>query len=133
MPDLFDFCPNTRVAEELPPDEQETTSMNGWDFIAKPSIPYRAKWKVTLEGLRWRLNAAGTGLDLATDPTLNAGRLEQFYRSHRKHVPFNFQHEYRGLVLVRFASPLAVPKAIQNSNGLVAPLEMTLIHHNPGF
>lgn len=107
--------------------------MNGWDFVAKPQVPYKAKWKVTLDGLKWYLNATGDGLDTTTDPEHNAGRLLMFYRSHRQHVVFQYQHEYLGLLNVRFAEPVQLPKAIPNSSGLVDRMEVTIVHHNPGY
>jgi hypothetical protein len=131
--DLFDFCVNSRVEEEGAPTEQTVTSMNGWDFVAKPTVPYKAKWKVTLEGLRWYLNAAGNALDTTTDPQHNAGRLLMFYRTNRQHTVFQYQHEFLGLLDVRFAEPLELPKAIQNSGGLCDPVQVTIIHHNPGY
>lgn len=124
----FDFCLDSRVAEVLAPEERDVTSLNGWDYTAKPNVPYRRKFQVTLEGLRWYPNG-----DALTDPRYNALRLEQFYTYHRKHVPFLFQHEYLGQLLVRFNSPLSVPKALPNSNGLCDALQVQLIHHNPSW
>lgn len=127
----FDFCPNSHVAEELPPEEQKATSMNGWDFTSRPTTPYRAKFRLTLEGLRWRMS--GSSLDVTTDPTMNAGRLLNFYKTNRSYGIFTYQHEYLGLINCRFAEAVVIPKAIQNSAGLIGPLEITLLHHNPGF
>lgn len=133
MAGTFDFAPNSHVAEELPPEEQDGVSMNGWEFTAKPNVPYRAKFKLTLSGMRWRMNGAGTALDTATDPTMNAGRLLNFYKSNRKWDTFTYNHEYLGAITCRFAEPVVIPKALSNSNGLIPDFEVTLIHHNPSF
>jgi hypothetical protein len=127
----FDFAPNSHVAEEIPPEEAAATSMNGWEFTAKPSTPYRRKFKLTISGMRWRMG--GAGLDVTTDPTMNAGRLLQFYQARRKWDTFTYNHEYLGTITCRFSEPLAIPKAIPNSNGLIPDFEVILIHHNPGY
>lgn len=131
MSGTFDFVPNSHVAEEIPPEERNVTSMNGWDFTAKPSVPYRAKFKLTLSGMRWRMS--GAALDVTTDPTTNAGRLLNFYKTNRTWDSFTYNHEYLGAITCRFADAVAIPKAFQNSNGLIPEFEVVLVHHNPGY
>lgn len=128
----FNFCPNTRVAEVIAPQEAEIQDFNGWDYTPTPVLPYRRRFKITLSGLRWYLSDFG-GLDFFTDQEHNAGLLEQFYADHRKHKPFNFVHEYLGLLEMRFDSPVSVPKAIPNSGGLIDSLEIQTIHHSPSY
>ena len=128
----FDFCLNSRSAETIAPEEPTVRDMNGWDYTPRPVLPYRRKFKVTLEGLRWHFNADGT-IDYATNPEYNAGVLESFYKGHRKHKPFNYRHEWLGLLELRFDNPVSVPKAIANSGGLVDSLEIMMIHHNPTY
>ncbi|WP_144061999.1 hypothetical protein [Sphingomonas sp. MM-1] len=69
MSGTFDFAPESHVAEEIAPEEKGATSMNGWEFTSRPNIPYRAKFRLELGGMRWRLNPEGTALDVNTDPT----------------------------------------------------------------
>lgn len=133
MVDTWDFCPNSRVVQELPPEEPNVTSFNGWDFTSKSVIPYRRKFSMRLHGIRWILNGDANALDIITNPTLNAGRLAKFYRDHRTYEPFNFPHEYLGTILVRFHAPVTIPVGLPNSFGLVEPFDVMLIHHNPGF
>jgi hypothetical protein len=64
---VFDFCDTSRVIEEIPPEDQTASSMNGWDFTAKPKIPYRRTFKVALHGMRWYLATGGASLDITTD------------------------------------------------------------------
>lgn len=128
---VFDFCTASRVAEIIAPDELEIRDFNGWDYTPVPYLPFRRKFKVTLEGLRWYL---GDGeLDFDADPEHNAGRLEGFYVQHRMYKPFEFQHEYLGNLELRFAEPVSVPKALPNSNGLIDALEIMMVHHNPSY
>lgn len=133
MAGTFDFAPNSRVIIEMPPEEKTATSFNGWDFTAKPVVPYRAKFRVQLHGMRWYLNAGGTALDITTDPTINAGRLRQFYKDNRLWDNFSFAHEYLGTITCRFAEPVNIPPAIGNSRGLIPMFEVVLLHHNPGY
>lgn len=133
MAGTFDFALNSRVITEVPPEEKPFVSMNGWDFTAKPSTPYRAKFRVRLYGMRWYLNAGGTALDITTEPTLNAGRLRQFYKDNRLWDNFTFAHEYLGNLTCRFAEAFEIPPAIGNSRGLIEPFDVLLIHHNPGY
>lgn len=131
MAGAFDFAPNSHVAEEIPPEELDAVSMNGWEFVAKPSVPYRPTFKLTMGGMRWR--KSGGSLDVSTDPLLNAGRLLFFYKQNRRHGVFTYAHEYLGTINCRFAAPVVIPKALPNSNGLIADFELSLIQHNPGY
>lgn len=133
MTGTFDFAVNHRVIEELPPEEHKGTDLNGWVFNTKPSVPYRPTFKVTLHGMRWFLNTPGNALDIVTQPTINAGRLRKFYLDNRQWDSFTFVHEFLGTMQCRFADPVVIPAALPNSGGLIAPLEVTLIQHNPGF
>ena len=129
----FDFCVDTRVAEVIAPEEPTVSDFNGWDYVPTPVLPYRRKFKVTLHGLQWYLNGAGTALDVATNADRNAGRLEQFYTTHRTFKPFDFQHEYLGLIECRFERPVSIPGAVPNSGGRIDPFEIMMITHNPSY
>ena len=129
----FRYCPLSRVVEELPPEETSGMSLNGWMFTSKPKVPYRPTFKVTLHGLRWRLTAGGTQLDLITEPDTNAGNLRLFYIEHRLHRRFAFNHEYLGPIYCKFAKPVTIPAAVGNSGGLIQALEVQLIHDSPSW
>lgn len=133
MAGTFDFVPNSHVAEEIAPEEKQATSMNGWDFTAKPNVPYRARFRLTLSGMRWYKNAADNALDVTTNPTENAGRLRNFYLQNRTWDTFTYNHEFLGPITVRFAEPVNIPKAMANSFGLIPDFEVMLLHHNPSF
>jgi hypothetical protein len=128
----FDFCIGSRVAEIIAPEEPGIRDYNGWDYAPRPTLPYRRKFKVTLEGLRWYYLDNGT-IDYATNPERNAGVLEAFYEEHRKWKPFNFTHERLGSLELRFEAPLSIPKALPDSGGLIEALEVMMIHHNPSY
>lgn len=127
----FLFCDQSRVAETIAPDEQTITDFNGWDYTPNPVLPYRRTFRVTLHGLRWYLD--GNQLDLSSNQKYNAGLLEVFYRDHRLHKPFYYQHEYLGSLELRFKSPVSVPKAAADSGGLLEALEITMVEHSPDY
>lgn len=132
--ETFDFCPGYNVPENLPRDApQSTMSLGGWQFSARPTTPYQRKMKITLHGLRWYLDE-DTGLyDTTTNPEFNARVLEKFYEVHETWSPFLIEHQHFGTMTVRFASPLTVPAGDMNSGGRIKPVEVMLIHHNPGY
>lgn len=131
MSGTFDFCDTSRVIQELPPEAGSAVDMNGWEFTSKPAIPYRRTFTIKLYGMRWYM---GTGaLDSATNPKFNAGRLLSFYRLNQTWDVFDMNHEYLGNILCRFKSPVTIPPAEMNSNGKIAPFDVSLIQYNPGF
>lgn len=134
MADVFDFCPGRNVPETLPRDApQSTMSMGGWQFSSRPTTPYQRKIKLTLHGLRWYLDDATGRYDYVTNEQFNARALERFYEARETWSPFTLKHQHFGDMTVRFAVPVTVPKALPDSGGLIAPFEVTFIHHNPGY
>ncbi|MGN6820276.1 MAG: hypothetical protein ACTHJR_16555 [Sphingomonas sp.] len=130
--ETFNFCPNTQVVTNLPPDPVQAISMNGWTFTAKPTVPYQKKFKVKLFGLRWYLQSSGL-YDTTTNPTINARLLEQFYERNGVWNPFTWTHPHLGSLTVRFNQPVNVPESLENSNGLIDAFEIQMIDHNPGY
>ena len=129
--EIFDFCPYSRVAIEMAPEEREPISFNGWQTTVKPTEPYRRTFKVKLSGLRWHLTAKG--LDETKNPETNVGRLLSFYRRHRQYKEFWYHHEYLGPIVCRFVSPINPPEAVPDSGGLVEEIEFTMLHSNPRY
>jgi len=130
--ETFNFCPERYVPETLPRDPVSGMSMNGWNFSARPTTPYQRRFKLTLFGLRWYLNGAGRW-DVTTDPFFNARRLEEFYEAHETWNPFHFEHQHFGPLVCRFSAAVVIPKGEVNSGGQIAPVEIQLVHHNPGY
>jgi len=131
--EVFNFCPDRLVPETIPPEPTAVTSMNGWEFSSRPTVPYRRKFKITLHGLQWYLNADGS-YDEASNPQFNARKLELFYAAHQRWREFNWFHPHLGTLLaVKFSAPVTVPAGIPNSNGILNPLEITMIESNPGY
>ena len=131
--ETFNFAPNGTVPVTLPPDPMSGVSMNGWTFTSRPAVPYQKKFKVVLYGITW-FTSSTTGLfDLTTKPTVNARLLELFYERNGVWNPFLWTHPHLGQLTVRFNAPLNVPEGMVDGGGLVDKVEMTFIHHNPGY
>lgn len=133
---MFDFCLNSRVVTNIPREGGGTTmSSNGWQHSSRPATPYQQQFKVMLHGLRWYLDPQTDFYDPFTDPEHNARRLELFYQEHEKWKPFKFQHPHLGYqpIECRFAAAVSVPAGMETGHGLLEPLEILLIHHNPEF
>ena len=132
MSGTFDFALASRVAEETAPDEAAAATFRGWEFTAKPNIPYRPKFKVTLYGMRWYLNTDGT-YDVTTNPTMNAARFRAFYLANRTWDAFNYAHESLGNLVCRFSSPPLFPPGEQNGFGVIKTMEAVIVVNNPGY
>ena len=131
--EIFTFCPKTNVPELLPREQPSVMSMGGWTFTSKPTTPYVKTYKVTLHGLKWFLTNDGYFVE-GGDATLKARLLEKVYERHELWRPFLWTHQHLGQqALFRFKTPVIVPKALPNSDGLIEPLEVQLIEHNPGY
>lgn len=128
----WDFVPKHMVVENLPPEQAKGLSMNGWFFSAKPNVPWQYKFKVTVNGLQWFLNNDGSYND-GTNGPINARRFEQFVVDHGLWKVFDFPHPHFGTIQCRFSNLPAVPKGEVNANGVIAPFEVELVHHNPSF
>lgn len=131
--DRFIFAPNSQVPVTLAPDPVQGMSMNGWQFSARPTVPYQKKFKVTLYGMKWFLNPTTDLYDAATQPEINARALEIFYETHGTWAPFYWKHPHLGDLLVRFSAKVDVPEGLVNSDGTIDKFDVNFIHHNPGY
>jgi hypothetical protein len=134
MAGTFNFCPKSLVPELLPPEPVSGMSLNGWNFSSKPTVPFQRSWRVTLHGLRWFLNSSTGLFDNATQPTLNAKLLEEFYQSNGTWDSFTWTHPHiTGALTVRFKSVVQIPAGIPNSGGLCNPVEVNFVEHNASW
>jgi hypothetical protein len=131
--DTFNFCPNSLVPVTLPPDVQQGMSMNGWQFTGRPTVPYQKRFKVMLHGLRWYTHPNSGHFNPTANPTINARALEIFYEKHGVWSAFKWMHPHYGEQVVRFFNTVTVPEGIPDSGGLINPVEINLIQHNPGY
>lgn len=130
---VWDFCPSGMVPVTVPPEQQQQSiQFNGWTFSSKPNVPYQKGFKIMMHGLRWFLQTNGL-YDNTTSPTVNARRFEEFVQTHGTWKAFTFPHPHFGNLECRFKALPTVPPGIENSDGLIEPFEVELIHHNPGY
>lgn len=129
----FNFCPNSLVPERIAPAPQSGLSMNGWEFTSRPAVPFRPRYKLTLYGLRWHLDAESRFFDELTDYEHNARALENFYSEHQTWKEFLWVHPHIGSMVCKFAEKLDIPAGIPNSGGLIEKVEVNLIESNPRF
>ena len=133
MPETFNFSPGRYVPETLPPEPMSGMTMNGWSFSSKPNVPYQRRFRLKLYGLRWYTNPTTDYFDATINPDFNAHALELFYARHQNWNPFLFTHQHLGLMTCKFQGAVTVPAAPEGSGGWLDPVEVTLIHHNPGY
>src|SRR5690349_10079172 len=124
--ETFTFCPERQVPETLVRDTSTTVTMNGWLFASRPVSPMQRRFRVNLHGLRWYLNNDDT-YDSTTNPTFNARALELFYEAHEQWKTFEWDHPHFGTMEVKFAAPVNVPAAPKGNDGMLEPLEITLV------
>lgn len=129
----FDFCPNSQVPQTSPREGAQVITLNGWAFTSKPTTPMVRTITLTLHGLHWILDA-NDEYDETITPQVNARALELFYEDHEMWKPFDWMHPHTGVTQqYRFASTVVVPPGISGGSGLISPLEVQLIEHNPGY
>jgi hypothetical protein len=131
--ETFEFCPNRMVPETLARDTPDGMSLGGWQFTARPTTPFQRRFRITLYGLKWFLDPETDEYDIVEEPEFNARLLELFYQAHETWNPFIFPHPHLGDIVVRFLSPVSVPKGIKDGGGLIDAFEITLVEHNPGY
>ncbi len=123
--ELFDF-PYHQVTTRYPDRQNQVQLGGGWTYTIKPATPPAREFQVAFPALRYFFNALDV-MDLDTQPYVNAGRLEAFYRAHEMHESFFYNHPHLGNLVVKFKAPLEVPPVQPQSNGVVKSVTVTLI------
>lgn len=121
----FDF-PNHMVRETYPDPGTSITLGNSYVFATPPTAPDQRIFTLDFNSI-WRgINSDGTP-DTTTFYDNNAARLLQFYETYKLHKTFQYQHNWLGLLNVRFKSPLDMPKAIPGGDGWTESFSVTFI------
>ncbi|MBN9551300.1 MAG: hypothetical protein J0H31_21145 [Alphaproteobacteria bacterium] len=109
----FDF-PFHLVEDQYPQSSTVIQFGGGYQFATKPNGPDQITFKLTFKAMWFYERSPGV--------------VDRDYEAHRLYEPFYYPHARRGLVVVRFAKPLQIPKGVEGGNGQLEQvnLEFTL-------
>lgn len=96
-----------------------------YTFAVPPTSPDQRIFHLKFPTLVY-FESAGV-LDIATQPDLNLGRLEDFYNRHKMFQSFNFIHPAHGALVCKFNKPLEVPEGLPGGGGSVDEITLELI------
>jgi len=119
---VFDF-PYFTVSTKYPENGQRFQFGRSWDYRVAPDSPDQRIFMLTFPAMQWVLDVNGD-LDLATDPDVNLGRLDQFYRDHQLWKQFDFPHPVYGTVVCLFNKPLELPPGTPGGFGVVENIQL---------
>lgn len=122
---VFDFSAHA-VSHSYPQRGTQVQLGGNWTFATGSKAPVMRTFTLRFNVLRWVRGSNGL-INSTEDPTINALRLDEFYREHELHKDFIYPHEIFGNIVVKFAQPLNIPEAKQNSGGAVLNTVVTLI------
>lgn len=98
---------------------------NSYDFRFAPSAPPTKIFTLNMTGMRYIFS--GESIDDTSVPQLNIRVLDAFFLKHQLHEKFIYPHPVRGDIVVRFMSPLEIPKVIRGSRGILPDFTIKLI------
>lgn len=114
----YDIYPNSSVKVQFGNGYQYATGASGADQIII-TLKFKA--------MKYFLDEDGVP-DASVTPELNMLNLQNFYEEHRLSKPFVYSHQTRGLIFVRFESPLQCPKVREGGFGVTEEFEVKLIY-----
>jgi hypothetical protein len=99
-----------------PPGDQQKFG-KGYQYAVKPLLPLQRTFILSFDAMQWDGPVAGYDMQTLID----------FYEAHELWDRFNYVHPKYGTLIVRFATPLAVPKSVKGGSGATEPFEVQLI------
>ena len=124
MTDTFNF-PFHTIEEAHPETGYSVKFGNSYEFRSGGSAPDQVVYTLSMQGLRYYQDVGGA-YNRLVNPTTNILFFKDFYKSHKLHVPFFYNHDTEGLLTVRFKEPIKIPTAFVNANGVVPAFSITL-------
>ena len=99
----------------------------GYEHSAAPQDPLQRRLKLSFSMLIWYKNDAGE-YDATIDVENNALAMDNFYREHRTHKKFLYDHPVFGEMAVKFAAdaPFEMPKGYGGA-GATESFELNLV------
>ena len=90
----------------------------GYSFATDGEFPVLREFNLYFTGYKWYINDKGE-IDTETNKNINnLGNLREFYKRHLTHKSFVYNHPTEGMVKVRFAEPLVLPRRIKAGGGV---------------
>jgi len=123
--ETFNFPFHTERTE-YPEDSKPIRFGGSYTFSTKPNGPPQRSFVLTFPGMIWYFNSNGT-VDTTTNPSLNMGRLDAFYRTHRMFNTFTYPHPVYGNLTVRFETAFKHPERMKGGTGATDQFEIRLI------
>lgn len=121
----FDF-PFHTVSDEYPTSSTVIQFGGGYQFATKPNGPDQLTFKLAFEAM-WFFERSPGVVDRDREPQINMALMQDFYEAHRLYEKFYYPHPTRGLVVVRFAKPLQIPKGVKGGNGKTDQVNLEFI------
>ncbi len=113
--------------ETINPDTGYRGQFGGsYVFAAEADSPDQRQFKLTFEAMKFYTDQAGV-IDDATDPLTNMMILINFYKTHKLHASFTYDHPVYGVVEVKFNKPLPEPNGIKGGDGVVGSFVVELV------
>lgn len=100
---------------------------NGYQFASAASGADQIIITLNFKAMKYYLDAEGVP-DATIQPDKNMLALQNFYEEHRLSKPFVYTHQTRGLMFVRFETPLQVPKVREGGYGVTESFEVKLVY-----
>lgn len=124
--DVFPFSMHT-VTHTYPKGDSVKFG-KGYEFNAKPLLPFQRTFHLYFSAMQWFFNADGS-LDTTSNPSFNMGALVQFFEAHDYSQAFTYPHPIYGDITVKFAAGTAfeIPKSLPGGSGVTEPLQVDLV------
>jgi len=99
-----------------------------YTFAVPPASPDQRIFHLKFPTLVYFETAVDSGvLDITTQPSVNLGRLEDFYTRHKMFQSFNWAHPAHGAMVCKFNKPLEVPEGLPGGGGAVDEITLEFI------
>ncbi|AJD82915.1 hypothetical protein PJWF_00021 [Achromobacter phage JWF] len=121
----FNFPVHT-VGEKYSESGTRVKLGNSYQFDSPPVGPDQRIFTLNFESMIRLLDETGQ-MDTTTMREVNAGALLVFYETHRLYKPFYYPHPWLGTIIVKFNTPLDLPKGIKNGGGWCEAFSVELI------
>lgn len=115
-----------RVSTSYPESGRRMELGGSYMFSAEPDGPDQRSFTLYFDTMKYFVDSAGQ-IDRATFPELNFALLDDFYKSNRLWRTFTYEHPAYGVLNVKFAKPLEVPKGMSDGNGALEGFSIDLI------